>query len=295
MTDISQTLTNPYESTSCGPLATMRTSLMDHTATHLIELYLTHIAGRSFSEFTIRRRRGSLGRFAAFIHPTPLLLADGANIEEWLQQFGAARTKHAYRSDLAAFFSWAVRRHILDSSPVADTDPIRVPRGMPRPVPSGSVRMVIGCATDETLQVALALAAYAGLRRSEITHLSTDDISLASDPAQLVVRNGKGGKDRIVPVHPELARLLARQRQGRVVPWTADALGRRASAHIRACGFNNTIHNLRATFGTELSRVTKGNVMLVKELMGHASAETTTAYIGLAGIVGASKVATLYT
>ena len=272
----------------------MRTSLMDGTANHLIELYLTHIAGRAFSEFTIRRRRGSLARFAAFIHPTPLVLADGAIIEEWLQQFGAARTKHAYRSDLAAFYSWGVRRHILDSSPVNDTDPIRVPKGTPRPVPPAQVRLVINCATDDTLRLALALAAYAGLRRSEITHLSTDDISLATDPPQLVVRNGKGGKDRIVPVHPSLAVLLAACRQGRVVPWTADSLGRRASAHIRACGFNNTIHNLRASFGTELSRVTKGNVMLVKELMGHASAETTTLYIGLAGIVGASSVQTLY-
>lgn len=267
---------------------------MPPSSPQLIELYLAHIAGRAFSEFTIRRRRSSLTRFASFVHPTPLLLVDGASIEEWLAMFVAPRTRHAYRSDLANFFAWACRRRLLDNSPVNDTDPIRVPKGMPHPVPAEAIRIVISCTTDDTLRLALALAAYAGLRRSEIVHLSTDDISLTSVPPQLVVRNGKGSKDRIVPLHPALLPLLSHVRQGRVVPWTADALGRRASAHIRACGYNNTIHNLRASFGTELSRVTAGNVMLVKALMGHESAETTALYIGLAGIVGASAVGDMY-
>ncbi len=45
----------------------------------------------------------------------------------------------------------------------------------------------------------------AGLRISEALALDVTDLRLDSDTPTLRVRQGKGGKDRVVPVHPELA------------------------------------------------------------------------------------------
>ena len=45
----------------------------------------------------------------------------------------------------------------------------------------------------------------AGLRVSEAVALEVADLQLAGDRPTLRVRQGKGRKDRIVPVHPELA------------------------------------------------------------------------------------------
>ena len=45
----------------------------------------------------------------------------------------------------------------------------------------------------------------AGLRVSEAVALEVADLSLDGDRPTLRVRRGKGSKDRIVPVHPELA------------------------------------------------------------------------------------------
>lgn len=45
----------------------------------------------------------------------------------------------------------------------------------------------------------------AGLRISEVLALGLDDLEIDGDNPTLRVRQGKGGKDRLVPVHPELA------------------------------------------------------------------------------------------
>ena len=116
-----------------------------------------------------------------------------------------------------------------------------------------------------------------------ICSLTTDDFQIVPTPL-LVVRNGKGGKDRQVPLHPALASALTSRRvQGALVPWSPDALGRRARAHLHACGYDASIHALRHSFGTELARVLKGNVVAVGRAMGHEKADTSLQYIGWNG------------
>ena len=52
----------------------------------------------------------------------------------------------------------------------------------------------------------LALFAYAGLRRSELLGLDCDDVDL--DRRLIRVRNAKGGRQRVVPIHPGLVPLF---------------------------------------------------------------------------------------
>ena len=266
-----------------------------HTNTQLIDMFLGHQRGRSFSEFTVRRRRSSLANLARWIAPLGFADVDTDTIEDWVASLNAPRTRHAYQSDACAFYAWAVRRQVLASNPAADADSVRVPKGIPRPVPADAVRFIIASAPDRDLRVGLALAAFAGQRRSEIVALQSDDVSLISRPPILTVRNGKWNKDRQVPIHPELVRLLGRRQvQGQVVRLTADTFGRRAADHIRRCGYDFSVHSLRATFATELARITDGNVLLVARLLGHESMQTAIGYIGLAGYAGAERVNDMY-
>lgn len=249
---------------------------------------------RAFSPATVKRRRGTLRLFAA--HIAPLSLADATTdmIEEFLSGKRAPRTRHAYRSDLAAFYGWAVKRKIVATNPVTDSGSIRVPKSLPRPVDPALIPGLIGAARGDT-QLMVALAACAGLRRAEIAHLSSDDLSLHTDPPLLVVRDGKGGKDRVVPVHPILLDLLKRRRiDGRLFHLTPDAVYRRMSKHLRACGLDATPHALRHTFGSELARATRGNLVLVGQLMGHADTNTTKGYVGWAGGEGSAAVASMF-
>lgn len=250
---------------------------------HLIALFLGHLAARSLSAATIKRRTTSLGSFERWMAPASITTATGADVEEWLSTFIAARTRAAYRADLGAFYRWAQRRQVVEHSPVADTDPIRVPKSLPRPIAVDAVPMIVAAA-PMPLRLALALAAYAGLRRAEIINVTTADVQLVPRPV-LAVRNGKGGKDRIVPLHPALVAMLSGVRNdgSHLVPMSYDALGRAVSAHLARMGVVGTLHQFRHSFGTEMARVLDGNLVAVGALMGHENPATTQGYVGWGG------------
>lgn len=245
----------------------------------LIEAFTAWQVGRSFAATTVKRRRCSLLLFAKYIRPVTLSDATGPMVEEWLGTYTSARTKHAYRSDLSAFFKWAFRRDLIAANPMDLTDPIRVPRSLPRPVPPEAVPAIIASAPTRHIQLALALAAYAGLRRAEISRLRADDVRLYPVP-MIEVRNGKGGKDRSVPMSTDLAALLDGCK-GRIVPFTTDHIGRACADHIRACGFDMTLHKLRHTFGTVMAPLLDGDLVVLGALMGHSDPATTMGYVAL--------------
>ncbi|MFI1996322.1 tyrosine-type recombinase/integrase [Actinoplanes sp. NPDC020271] len=140
---------------------------------------------------------------------------------------------------------------------------------------------------------------YAGVRIGEEVALDVDDVQISARKGLIIVRSGKGGRYREVPVHPALrgplVRYLTEVRPG--LPGTADSKalllnhrGARLSyrgAHdiLKAIAEDAGIpddvfdggHTLRHTFGTRLVR--EGHdLVLVAELMGHARLDTTRLY-----------------
>ena len=248
---------------------------------------------RGLARATIERRAASLKGFAASIAPMPLLEAEPDLIDDWLATFKSPATRRAYRSDLMAYYTWAAKRGLC-TNPVLAVDGIRVPKTLPRPVPASHLRAVLTSAPRD-VRLMIALAAYAGLRRAEIAALDAADVDLLSIPATLAVRGGKGGKDRIVPIHPDLAvELAAAPRHGSVVGVAASTVGHRVADHLRQVGIEATAHQLRHTFGTELARATDGNVILIATLMGHADISTSMGYIGWAGGESVDAVESMY-
>ncbi|MEX2439670.1 MAG: tyrosine-type recombinase/integrase [Actinomycetota bacterium] len=149
----------------------------------------------------------------------------------------------------------------------------------PRGVPNGAER-------DAAI---IGIGVYAGLRVSEIQHLDLDDVDLES--LTLLVREGKGGKDRELPIHPELGALIAGYLSTRVDTDPAlllSRLGKRISIRAlrnvvyrvaRQAGVAKRIspHKLRHTFATLLLDKDV-DIRTVQELLGHASIGTTQIY-----------------
>jgi site-specific recombinase XerD len=138
----------------------------------------------------------------------------------------------------------------------------------------------------------LALFAYAGLRRSELLGLDRDDVDL--ERRLLRVRRAKGGRQRVVPIHPALVPLLANYLALRGAD-SEPALfvgvqGRRLSQTImtqtflryaRAANVSErkrvTPHTLRHVFASELLRA-GANLRQIQELLGHKHLDSTQRY-----------------
>ena len=139
-----------------------------------------------------------------------------------------------------------------------------------------------------------------GLRLSEVLHLHVSDID--GQRQQVHIRDGKGHKDRFVPL-PELTLLCLRRhwRDHRHPEWlfpgVAGADGtpaagvmdrgstQKAFARVVAdCGIRKqvSIHSLRHAFATHLMEAGL-DLSSVQELLGHGCPTTTVRYVHMAG------------
>jgi integrase len=269
----------------------------DLSDVELFDAFTTYQQGRAFSPRTVKRRATSLRSLAGFMAPLSVREASPEDLDVWLSRLGAPKTRHAYRSDVSVFFRWAVKRRLLEHDPVALTDSIRLPKALPRPVPPAVLDEALRTGSGR-VQLALLLGALAGLRAGEIAALDASDVQLDADPPILIVRDGKGAKDRIVPVHPMLARHLDGRHGllfpglagGHVTAGTMSALLARVLTRAGGGSRRYSAHMLRHFFGTEAARWSGGNVVLVGKLLGHESPTTTMGYIGWSPTEGAAVV-----
>jgi site-specific recombinase XerD len=128
----------------------------------------------------------------------------------------------------------------------------------------------------------LELVYSAGLRSAEAVGLDLADVDF--DREQVHIRNGKGAKDRIVPLGEEAAHWLGRYlRDGRplLARGAADALflsarGRRLDTSTLRRLMPHP-HRLRHAFATHLLEG-GADLRTIQELLGHSSLSTTQVY-----------------
>lgn len=207
-----------------------------------------------------------------------------ADLVEWLgRQSWSPNTRRAYRGSLRAFYSWLVAAGHVDRSPAAALPAVKVPRPVPRPTPESAYRWALRIA-DKRARMATLLAGVCGLRRGEVARLRREDVVEDLSGWSLLVL-GKGGKERLVPLPDDLARMLLACPAGWLFPSPAGGhltphhLGKLVSANLPA-GY--TMHTLRHRCATVAYSHTN-DLRAVQELLGHAKPETTAIYTAVPG------------
>lgn len=95
---------------------------------------------------------------------------------------------------------------------------VRRPRGRTQHLSEGQVEKVIEAATVKSPMIAAVVGTliFSGLRSAELRSLTWDDVDLVGGRHGLIhVRNGKGGKDRTVPISRRLRGILDAYRADR--------------------------------------------------------------------------------
>ena len=190
-----------------------------------------------------------------------------------MSRLKSSQTRRSFVSDLHMLYRWGVRRGYFTGDPTDGVDVPRVPMRLPTPLTDDQLRQALGC--DGRTRLVVMLGAYAGLRVSEIARLDGGDIDV--NHRTIVVRSGKGGKDRVIPMAPELVDVLAGV-AGPVVGVGAARVSEIIRQRFRVCGIDRRPHDLRATFATAAARACGGNLEVVAALLGHASTTTTRRY-----------------
>jgi integrase/recombinase XerD len=176
--------------------------------------------------------------------------------------------------------------------PVFDLVRPRHPQKLPVVLSLQEVRSLLALVEHPKAQMCLQMIYACGLRLTEGTQLQVSDI----DAQRMLVRvhQGKGGKDRLVPLAPRVLELLRAywQRQ-RPRPWLFPA--RDGSAPLSATSLQKTFkavvrqsmlskdassHTLRHSYATHL--LERGvSLRVIQELLGHRSPRTTARYTHL--------------
>ena len=123
----------------------------------------------------------------------------------------------------------------------------------------------------------VALAAMAGLRSAEIAAVTWADID--RDNGVLWVREGKGRKDRSVPLSAGLLAELGEPGDGPIVgkAMNAKAVSAALGRYLRAHGSDFTAHKLRARYLTRFLAAT-GDAVAAAQVAGHSDLSSITRY-----------------
>jgi site-specific recombinase XerD len=189
-------------------------------------------------------------------------------------------TRKNQRASYRVFYDWAYRTGRMAYDPAFYLETIQIPITVARLAPDDAVQRSLVTATTEQRAMVL-LGRLACLRLSELTTLKLRDRR-----GDWLVINGKGDKQRVVPVNDQLmdALLVLEREVGDSTYYFAGRFG----GHMHPQSVNKIItrvtgwnpHSLRHAGATAAFRATR-DLRGVQELLGHASISTTQRYLHL--------------
>lgn len=211
------------------------------------------------------------------------------------------RSQHARLTPVRALFKWLVKQNYLLSNPASELELPKLEKRLPKHVLSISeVEAVLSVPdVEDDLGIRdraiLELFYSTGIRRRELMELKLYDLD--TERQTLMVRQGKGAKDRMVPVGERALdwadKYITDVRPGLVCEpdegvlfltsegqmFTANHLSHLVRKAIATADIGKTgsCHLLRHTMAT-LMLEGGADVRFIQEMLGHANLETTQIY-----------------
>lgn len=278
-----------------------------------IDLFLKHLEDKDLVPNTIKHYRYILNGFFDWFTKTTgqtdvatVTPLDVRQFRDTLKAKQKAKTINNKLIKVSQFFKWCVQQGLIASNPAENIKRSKVaqaaPKWLTRPETYTVLRMAdqqVQLAKTKKLEHSELMAARtlamvrlmlnAGLRAGEVCNLKLSDIKIGERTGSVLVRYGKGSKQREVPLNLDARRALTAwltvrggegeflfvgpdggQMNQLIVTWHVSQLGKKAGVHLHP-------HRLRHTFGKNLvdNGVPLDRVAL---LMGHANLSTTAIY-----------------
>ena len=214
-----------------------------------------------------------------------------------------AKTIRNYLNAVSLFLDWCVAEGHIATNPAKGIPRPRLPRRLPRSLSLDDASLIYACARNapyptlfqKTRAVAIiACFLYTGIRLKELYGLELSHVDL--NAATLFVAGGKGDKDRLIPMPPQLIKplkafVVERNRMKHRCPtfftsvqgdqrMGGDVVKRLVSKLREVSGVYFSPHMLRHTCATLLLQ-SGSDLLSIQEILGHADIATTRIYLSV--------------
>jgi integrase/recombinase XerD len=284
----------------------------------LLEKHLENMRLKSYSEYTIRTRRRLIGFFLEWATErgvTEPVEVTRTVLEAWQRHLFHYRKKngeplhHTAQHDrivpLRVWFKWMARNHYILHNPASELELPRIGFHLPKAVLSAHEAEQILAQPDIGDPLGLRDRAIletlysTGMRRMELIGLKVWDIDV--ERAMVTIRQGKGRKDRIIPLGDRAAlwvRKYLSEARPRLVSepddhsvflsnageaLSLDHLTHVARSYVDAAniGKSGACHLFRHTMAT-LMLEGGADIRFIQAMLGHADLKTTQIYTHVA-------------
>lgn len=267
-----------------------------------------------FSEHTVASRKAAILRFIVWCDERginrpveitrPMLERYQRTLYQYRKSNGAPLSVIAQLGMLAAlvaWFRWMVRQNHLLHNPAADLELPKKPKALPKTILTvAQVETILNQADTTTLlgirnRAVMEVFYSTGIRRMELMHLKQYDLD--TERGTLMVRQGKGRKDRFLPIgeracqwvdkylletRPEIItghddQTLFLDDFGQAM--SARFLGDMVRRHVEASGITTpgACHVFRHAMATHMLE-NGADIRYIQAMLGHANLETTQIY-----------------
>jgi site-specific recombinase XerD len=216
----------------------------------------------------------------------------------------SSATVGTYYRALRTFFNWLYREEIITDNPFSNLRPPKVMRKIVQALTSDEVARLLDTASGKTAfdfrnRAILSVFLDSGLRVGELANLRIEDVD--KETGSILVRNGKGGKQRVVRIGNTAQKIL----------WKYLAIYRHSDSNflfvnrlrepldipgfkilVRRLGIKAGVkvhpHQLRHTFAINFLRA-GGDVFSLQYLLGHSTLAMTQRYLQSLNVDDAMK------
>ncbi len=217
-------------------------------------------------------------------------------IDALLDKRLSAETINAHLIAIRRFYNYLIdEEDILLENPVIRGMALRIPNPLPKHLQDWDVTCFFKHVTKPRDFAIFMLMLRCGLRVEEVSNLSLGDIDYSR--SQIMVRCGKGSKDRVVYISNDAASALAKCLRKRITtkqqkiflvekgpckgqPISVRGIQKRVEYYSRKSGVKVSCHQLRHTMATQLLNA-DADLVTIQDLLGHNRIKTTQRYCKL--------------
>lgn len=256
----------------------------------LINKFKTYLEIKRYSSATQERYLECVQLFFRFYRDKPIAEITHEDIVRFNAEYIVARNlsfsyQNQFVNGLKLFYK-IVSDHQIDTTLIGRP---KTQKRLPSVLSQREIKKMLEGLSNEKHRAMLSLIYACGLRRGELLALLPKDI--LSDRGLLHIRNGKGRKDRMIPISDKIIEMLrSYYRHYRPKTWLFEGMqpGSPYSERslqlvmkqaLQRAGIKKpaTLHWLRHSYATHL--LEKGvDLRYIQQLLGHSSSRTTEIY-----------------